>query len=192
MSRRWLILAVLFAARTMVGYQYQSVAAVSPFLMADLGIDYGQHGTLLGVYFLPGIVLALPSGYLGRRLGDKGVVLVGLGMMTAGGLVMAQSGSYSMAVAGRLLSGSGAILLNVLVTKMVADWFEERGIVTAMAILVSSWPLGIGLALITLPSLAEATSWEVVMALTAILSLAGLGLVAVVYRVPPAAGAIVA
>ena len=44
MSKRWLILAVLFAARTLVGYQYQSVAAVSPFLMADLGIDYGQYG----------------------------------------------------------------------------------------------------------------------------------------------------
>ncbi len=77
MSRRWLILAMLFAARTVIGYQYQSVAAVSPFLMADLGIDYGQFGTLLGLYFLPGIVLALPGGLLGRRFGDKRVVVAG-------------------------------------------------------------------------------------------------------------------
>lgn len=188
MRRRWLILAVLFAARTVVGYQYQSVAAVSPFLMPDMGIDYGQFGTLLGIYFLPGIVLALPGGFLGRRFGDKRVVLAGLGMMAAGGLAMALGGSYSAVVAGRLLSGSGAILLNVLVTKMVADWFAERDLVTAMAILVSSWPLGIGLALVTLPSLAEAMSWQAAMALTAVLSLMGLGLVAIVYGPPPTAG----
>lgn len=49
MGRRWGILAALFAARTVIGYQYQSVAAVSPFLMADLGIGYGQYGTLFGL-----------------------------------------------------------------------------------------------------------------------------------------------
>ncbi len=109
-------------------------------------------------------------------------------MMAAGGLTMALGSSYTLVVVGRLMSGSGAILLNVLVTKMVADWFVDRGLVMAMAILVSSWPLGIGLALVTLPSLAEATSWQAVMALTALLSLAGLGLVALVYRAPPTAG----
>jgi MFS family permease len=185
MNRRWLILAVLFTARTAVGYQYQSVAAVSPYLMVDVGIDYGQYGVLLGLYFLPGIVLALPGGFLGRRFGDKRVVVAGLGMMVAGGLAMALGSSYAMLVAGRLLSGSGAILLNVLVAKMVADWFVERGIVTAMAILVTSWPLGIGLALVTLPLLAEAASWQAAMVLTAIFGLVGLALVALVYRAPP-------
>jgi predicted MFS family arabinose efflux permease len=95
---------------------------------------------------------------------------------------------YPLVVAGRLLGGSGAILFNVLVTKMVADWFVERRIVTAMAILVSSWPFGISLALVTLPPLAEATSWQAAMALTAVLSLAGLGLVGFIYQVPPTAG----
>jgi predicted MFS family arabinose efflux permease len=90
-----------------------------------------------------------------------------------------------MLVAARLASGCGAILLNVLVAKMIADWFADRGIVTAMAILVTSWPLGIGLALVTLPSLAEAGSWQAAMVVTAVFGLVGLALVATVYRAPP-------
>lgn len=188
MEKRWGMLAVLFAARTAMGFQYQSVASVSPLFMADLAIDYAQFGVLLGLYLLPGIVLALPGGFLGRRFGDKRVVVLGLGLMTAGGLVMGASHSYPVAFAGRLLSGTGAILFNVLATKMVADWFAGQEIVTAMAILMTSWPLGIGLALVTLAPVATASSWESAMLLTAIASLVALVLVGVVYRAPSAAG----
>jgi predicted MFS family arabinose efflux permease len=193
MGKRWIMLGVLFAARTAMGFQYQSVASVSPLVMADLGIDYALFGVLLGLYLLPGIALALPGGFLGRRFGDKRVVVLGLGLMTAGGLVMGASHSYPVACAGRLLSGTGAILFNVLATKMVADWFAGKEIVTAMAIFVTSWPLGIGLALVSLApiataSIAAASSWQAAMFLTALASLAALLLVAVVYRAPPETG----
>ncbi len=36
---RWFILAVLFLARTSMGFQFQSVASVSPFLIDELAID---------------------------------------------------------------------------------------------------------------------------------------------------------
>jgi predicted MFS family arabinose efflux permease len=188
MEKRWVMLAILFAARTTMGFQYQSVASVSPLLMADLAFDYAQFGVLLGLYLLPGIVLALPGGFLGRRFGDKRVVVLGLGLMTAGGVVMGASPSYPIACAGRLLGGTGAILFNVLATKMIADWFAGQEIVTAMAILMTSWPLGIGLALVTLAPVATASSWEWAMFLTALSSLAALLLVAGVYRTPSATG----
>ena len=41
-SNRWLILAVLFLARTSMGFQFQSVASVSPFLIDELAIDYAM------------------------------------------------------------------------------------------------------------------------------------------------------
>ena len=71
--------------------------------------------------------------------------------------------SYALVVIGRSLTGAGAVLLNVLLTKMVADWFAGREIVTAMAILVSSWPFGISLGLLSLGPLALAASWPLVM-----------------------------
>ena len=64
MQNRWLILAVLFVARMSMSYQYQSVGSASSFLVADLHIDYTQLGTLIGLYFLPGVILAVPAGLL--------------------------------------------------------------------------------------------------------------------------------
>jgi MFS family permease len=75
-------------------------------------------------------------------------------------------------------------LLDVLLTKMVADWFAGREIVTAMAILVSSWPLGISLALVSLGPLAAVSSWRLVMHLAAAVCVVALALVAVIYRTP--------
>jgi MFS family permease len=184
LENRWLILAVLFVVRTAMGFQYQSAGSVFSFLVEDLDIDYARLGALIGLYDLPGIFLAFPGGLLGKRFGDKRVVVAGLGLMAFGGLVMGASDSYALAAAGRLLSGVGGVLLNVLLTKTVADWFAGPEIVTAMAILVSSWPLGISLGLISLGPLATASSWLQVMRLTAAVCTVALVLVVAVYRAP--------
>src|SRR5688572_24591633 len=159
MANPWLILFVLFLARTAMGFQFQSVAAVSPLLVADLALDLALFGTLIGAWMLPGVALAIPGGLLGKRLGDKPVTLAGLALMALGSLVTAGAAEYWSALAGRVVSGTGAVLLNVLLAKMVADWFSGRHIATAMGILVISWPVGIGAALVVLGPLSVALTW---------------------------------
>ena len=181
---RWRILAVLFLARTSMGFQFQSVASISPFLIDELGIDYAMLGTLIGLYKLPGIVFALPGGMLGKRFGDKQVVLAGLIMMVLGGVLVGVADDYATAVLGRTLSGCGGVLLNILLAKMTMDWFAKRELVLAMAILVNSWPFGIALALVAQSAAAVAFGWPVVLYGTAALSLLSFALIAVGYRPP--------
>ena len=52
-NRRWIILAVLFAARAATGFQFQSVGSATNLLMQDLGLSFSQIGMLLGAYLLP-------------------------------------------------------------------------------------------------------------------------------------------
>ena len=186
---RWLMLGVLFIARTVMGCQFQTVASTAPFLADAFGITFAQLGTLIGLFMLPGIFIALPGGVLGQRFGAKHVVLVGLLLMAAGGALMAAGSSFLVLAAGRLISGAGAVLINVLITKMIADWFAGREIVTAMAILIASWPLGLALGLLLFTPLAAAVSWGAVMSLGALLSLASVLMVAAVYRDRPTVGA---
>jgi len=185
METRWLALAVLTAARTSMGFQFQSLASAAPPLVDDLGLAYAEVGFLLGLYFLPGIALALPGGLLGRRFGDKRVVAVGLALMAAGGALAGLAEGYAALAAGRLLSGFGAVLLNVLMAKMVTDWFAGREIVLAMAVFVNSFPIGVGLALLSLGGLAEALGWRAALHTTAAAAAAALLLVAVAYRAHP-------
>lgn len=185
-GERWLILAVLFLARTAMGFQFQAVATLSTSVIADFGIDYTQLGLLIGLYLFPGVVIAYPGGLLGQYLGDKRISVFGMALMVAGGLMTA-SGDYAVVLAGRSISGVGAVLLNVLLTKMTMDWFADREIGTALALLVASWPIGIGVALLVLPWLAMHTSAAVGFASTAGVATFVLVLVVAIYRVPPVA-----
>ena len=77
-SRRWIILGVLFLARTAMGFQFQSVVGVSSSLRAELGIGLGDLGILVGAYMLPGIIVAILGGSFGRRFGEKRIAVLGL------------------------------------------------------------------------------------------------------------------
>jgi MFS family permease len=131
MRNRWTMLAVLFLARTAMSFQFQSVGSLSPFLVPDLGLDYAVLGTLIGLYMLPGLVIALPGGVLGRRFGETRMCLLGLALITLGGLLMGLAETYALATIGRVIAGVGGVIINVLLTKMVADWFAGPEMMTA-------------------------------------------------------------
>src|SRR6266508_3534314 len=118
MANRWAALALVFLTRTSMGFQFQSVASVAPLMIADLGLSYTQFGWVFGLYMLPGAFFALPGGVL-----------------TAG------AGGFGTAVAGRVVSGIGAVVMNILLAKMVADWFAGKELSTAMAVMLTSWPV---------------------------------------------------
>ena len=185
MRNRWVILAVLFVVRLTIAFQFQSVAAVAPLLGHDFGVGLADIGILIGLYFTPGVALALPGGAIGQRFGDKTTVLGALILMLIGTLAMALSDTWTGQVAGRLVGGAGGVLLNVQMTKMVADWFAGREIATAMAIFVNSWPAGIALSLLTLPLIG--TGYGINAVYFAVVALIALGLVllAATYQ-PPA------
>jgi predicted MFS family arabinose efflux permease len=147
-GRRWIILAVLFAARAATGFQFQSTGSVTNLLMADLGIGYAEVGMLLGAYLLPGVIVAFPAGLLGRRIREKTLGLAGLFLMAASGLALSYSGDLAFALTARLIGGIGATIVILVATKMVADWFDAREIVLAMSLLQMSWPFG---AMVALP-----------------------------------------
>ena len=188
LQSRWAMLAVVFLTRTSMGFMFQSVASVAPFLIARFGLSYGQLGFLMGLFLLPGALIALPGGLLGQRFGSQRVAMGGLALMTAGGLVTAWSTTFLEACLGRAVSGAGGILLNLLLAKMVADWFTGKEISTAMAVMLTSWPVGIGLALATLGGVAAHWSWRVSMFVSAGAAALGLILLVALYRDPPDLG----
>ena len=158
MTNRWVILALVFVARLSFGVQFQAIAAAGPGLVDDLQLTYAQLGWLIGLYSLPGMIVAFPGGFLGRRFGERPVAVVGLALMVVGALITGWSTSFTVALVGRVLSGAGFVVANTMFSKMIADWFAGKEIATAMGVLLSAWPMGIALALVSLGALAMAPS----------------------------------
>src|SRR5205807_9305023 len=118
-ARRWIILAVLFAARAATGFQFQSVGSATNLLMNDLAIGYAEVGMLLGAYLLPGVIVAFPAGLLGQRVRDKTIGLAGLALMAGSGLALCYCGDLASAIAARFVGGLGATVVILVAHKRV-------------------------------------------------------------------------
>ena len=182
MAERWRILTLLFVVRAAMAFQFQAIGALSPYLMTSYGIGLAEIGLMAGIYLAPGIALALAGGRFGARFGDRRIVAVGLVLMLIGAILAMVAPAWETQIVARLLAGTGGVLLNVLMSKMVSDWFSGREIGTAMAIFVNSWPCGIALALLVLAPLAEAGGLAA--ALVAVTGYVAIALILFVTRYP--------
>lgn len=189
MSNRWLILFILFFVRMTMSFQFQSVAALSPLLAESYGVSIADIGLLIGLYLVPGVAVAIPGGAIAGRFGDKRIVGLSLCLMLVGGAMVGWGPGWNWLIAGRVLSGAGGVVINIVMTKMLMDWFVGREISTAMGIFINSWPVGIALSLVTIPRLASLggldLAWAAVMAVIAL----GLVLFVLFYHAPENAAA---
>ncbi|MGI4953802.1 MAG: MFS transporter [Janthinobacterium lividum] len=145
MAKDWIFVAGLCLARIAFGYQFQSLATMAPELVARFHIDYRLLGTLVGLYMLPGVVVALPGGLLGRRFGARLIVGLGLVLMSLGALLPLLVFDPRSIGLGRALSGIGAVALVVMQGQMVSDRFPGRRFMPVMGLLVGAFPVGAGL-----------------------------------------------
>jgi MFS family permease len=181
---RWTILVVLVVVRLSVGNQFQSTGSVAPFLIQDFNVGYDQIGTLIGLYMIPGLLLSIPAGNLGKQFGDRQVVSAAILLMFFGGIISSLAENYATLVAGRLIGGTGAAFLFVLLMKMLSDWFADKELFFGMSIFIIGWPVGIAAAQAFQGAIAEQYSWNMVFMLTAVVSGVALIAIAGFYRPP--------
>lgn len=166
--RRWVVLAILVFARIGVGFQFIAVAALMPFIKTALALNYAEVGLLLGIFMVSGIFLSLPSGMIASRLGDRRGLWIGIVSLVASSVLVAWSPTFTVALAGRLMGGMGAVFITVIASKIVIDWFTGQEIATAMSLLGVTWPIGLGLGMTLLPLLNGWMGWRLAILVTGI------------------------
>ena len=160
LSSRWTLLTIVFLARIGVGVQFIAVAALMTALRHDLHLDYGEIGLLLGSFMVAGVALSIPSGIIATFLGDRVTLISGLAALVIGGIIVAQSEDFYMALIGRLFGGVGAVFITVTGAKVLTDRFMGKEIATAMSFLGVAWPVGIALGISMLPFAAQWGDWR--------------------------------
>ena len=187
---RWLILALIFFTRTAIGFQFQTLGSVATDLTAQFGFSYAAIGTLIGMFMIPGLFLAVPAGWLGGMCSDRFLVAFGLLALAVGGALSALAFNFNWLATGRLLCGVGFVVSTLYFTKMTADWFSGRELATAMSIMVMSWPFGIAIGQIWHGWLATLDAWRYAFWSASLYCILAAALIFILYR-PPAEAVVV-
>ena len=143
-----------------MGFVFHFVPPVLPDVITDLKISHGQGGLLMSLFALPGILLSLPGGWLVDRYGERIIGSMGLAVMGAGTLVLAVAPGLVLILAGRTLSGIGAVLGVVALQRLVTRLFQGRPLGLPMGVCGSAVPLGIITVLNLAGPLAAERGWR--------------------------------
>ncbi|MFD7922774.1 MFS transporter [Streptomyces sp. NPDC059740] len=153
--RRWLILALGTGAQTVACVFVYGLPYMSEELRHDGALSLSQVGLVVACP-TAGLVLALVAwGALADRVGERLVITVGLTMTAV--LLALGTQVEGLVPLGLLFALSGAASASVYAAsgRLVMGWFsaKERGL--AMGIRQTSTPLGMGVAALCIPGLAE-------------------------------------
>ena len=170
-------LIALFALRLTPGFAFQAAAVATPDLIAGLGLDHAQAGLVLGAFTLPGIVVTVPAGLLARRIGDRAVLAGGLALIALGALLANRSPGFPALIGARVVAGIGGVSVLMLAIKMTADRYVGPWLSTASAIIITSWPAGLALALVLLGPVPSALGWRATLGLTGAPALVSMALI---------------
>ena len=186
---RWAVLLVVALATTIGMMAFAAPFPLLPVWIRELGLSKAEGGLLNGLWYLPGIAVALPAGWAFDRYPARRVMLGCWLCIVSGTALMAAARSYPLLCAGRLLFSIGMNSHMVGAPKVVGSWFAgRRELGLAMGLYTMAFTAGIFLTLNILGRIAERSGSHPALQLLALLTLAGIALMALVPESPEAAG----
>jgi len=142
-------------------------------------------GIALGAYGLTQAILQIPFGWISDRVGRKPVMVAGLLVFAAGSAICALAQAPWAVILGRVIQGAGAI--SGVAIAMAADLTRPSQRTKAMAIIGSTIGVAFAGSFVLAPFLRNAVGVQGIFALTGLLALCAIAIVAWVVPDPPAA-----
>lgn len=178
----WLVLAVAFVVSVAAVMAQFAAPPLMPVLMDQFGIGITEASSLMSIFSITGLLLALPAGLVLQRFGPLVTGAVAMLSVIAGSVLAATTTEYAVLLLSRAVQGVGVGLIGVTAPAVVAAAFppERRGL--PMGVWAMWVPVGGLLMYLVAPTLAAAYGWAAVWWLAAAVAAVGLVAYAVVLR----------
>ncbi|MCX5592303.1 MFS transporter [Alcaligenes endophyticus] len=145
-----MLLALLFASRMLGLFLLTPVFAVVAQTLVG-GDDLAKVGLALGAYGLTQAVLQIPLGMASDKFGRRPVIVGGMLLFVAGGVVCALATSIEWVTVGRCIQGLGAV--SAAISAWVADSTRPEVRTRAMAMVGGSIGISFAVSLVLSPLL---------------------------------------
>lgn len=108
---------------------------------ADFNISDAQAGLLMSLAVVPGVILALPAGFVINRYGFRLLGFASTLSVAAGSLITALADNFSLALLGRFVLGVGGAFIVVGTPAIIPQWFERKDLGKAMGLYATNMPV---------------------------------------------------
>ncbi|MES1981745.1 MAG: MFS transporter [Pseudomonadota bacterium] len=162
------------------------------FIILPIFALYAEHlpggdshlliGIALGAYGLTQAILQIPAGWMSDRYGRKPVIYAGLILFAIGSFIAASADNIYWVIAGRVIQGAGAI--NAAVMALTADLTREEHRTKAMAMIGITIGITFSISLVLSPILYHYIDVPGIFALTGVLAVLAMLVVAFVIPNP--------
>jgi len=141
-------------------------------MQSEFRVDDAQAGLLMSVVVIPGIVLALPAGFIINRYGFRLLGFVSVVSVAIGNLLTGLANGFALALVGRFIVGLGGAFLVVGAPTFIPQWFEHKDMGKAMGMYGTNMPVSIILAFPIAATLSQASGWRYPFYVAALVSFA--------------------
>ena len=189
--RRWLILAVAWAAFLMSFADRLAWASAASAVSASLGLPLAALGVFVTAFYVGYVLSNLLAGFAGDWFGPRATLTVSLLCLGAATFGFGSVQSMAAGLALQAVMGLSAGADYVAGVKLIATWFGRLQRGRAMGLFMTATSLAVVLTNLLVPALLARHPWPVAYQLLGLLT-AALGVVAwaVVRNAPPAAAAL--
>lgn len=143
------MLALLWLAYGAFGLAAGSIPPLVEPIINDLKMTSAQMGVVLGVWQLVFIGMAMPTGRLMDRFGERRTMAVGLALVLASVVLRGLAVNFVTLLGAVALFGVGGPIISIGIPKVTAFWFRGRERGVAVGIYVSGRDIGFAGALAT-------------------------------------------
>lgn len=107
MNRDYAVIGLIGTGHAASHFLQLALPPLFPFIREDLGMSYAQLGMVMTVFYVVSALLQPLAGFVVDRVGGRGVLVFGLGLMGLGTLLMGFAQGPWLLAAGALVSGVG-------------------------------------------------------------------------------------
>lgn len=136
-TSKWLVFALCATAFFLAYFHRVSSAVIASDLKEEFDVSASALGLLSSMYFYAYSGLQIPVGMAADRISPRKIIVCGLLIATLGALVFGLSGSFTLALVGRILTGAGVATIYIPSLKLLSEVFGNKRFATATGLLVA-------------------------------------------------------
>ncbi|BBB32730.1 conserved hypothetical protein [Thermotomaculum hydrothermale] len=123
-------------------FAYDSIGAIAPTLIKELGVSRSVIGTMYTVYSIAAIVSVFLGGMLIDLIGTRLATIIFATLVTIGAAIVAFAPNVTVLMIGRFIFGAGSESLVVAQSAILARWFKGKELALSFGIALTISRLG--------------------------------------------------